>query len=300
MNKPTVTIAIPAFNEENNIAHLLRAIFVQHAENYLLREIIVMDDGSTDRTASTVNDLAGNYPKLRLVSDQRRLGKIGRLNSLYRMVSTDILITVDADLDCGSSDMIDNLVDAFRDPAVGIASGALSPHPGRAFVQKSLYRSDIIWSEVVRNYRGGDNIHNSSGGLVALRHEFFETLFIPQDALSDAKFLYLKSKQLGFSFKFVPDSVVHFREPANLHDFISQATRFMSTGDKLADYFGPAALASYRVPLQKIILSLARNFLIDPFHTLSFLALQTWIRVFKTRYTGSYKNGLWERVASTK
>ena len=52
MNKKlTVSVGIPAYDEEANIKSLLEAILQQRQENFILKSIIVVSDGSTDRTA---------------------------------------------------------------------------------------------------------------------------------------------------------------------------------------------------------------------------------------------------------
>ena len=48
--KLTVTIGIPAYNEEANVRNLLVSLLAQKETNFKLQEIIVVSDGSTDKT----------------------------------------------------------------------------------------------------------------------------------------------------------------------------------------------------------------------------------------------------------
>lgn len=71
----SLTVAIPAFNEERNIEKTLHAVLASAAKVPDLRvEILVIDDGSKDRTAEIVCDLAQRYECIRLDQNPRNLG----------------------------------------------------------------------------------------------------------------------------------------------------------------------------------------------------------------------------------
>lgn len=57
MKKLTVTIGIPAYNEEQNIGHLLVNIFNQSTSIAILDEIIIVSDGSTDNTIKAIKKI---------------------------------------------------------------------------------------------------------------------------------------------------------------------------------------------------------------------------------------------------
>ena len=58
MINPTLSIGIVAFNEEANIAHLLKTILDQKIESVLMMEIIVVSDASSDKTDEIVGSFA--------------------------------------------------------------------------------------------------------------------------------------------------------------------------------------------------------------------------------------------------
>ena len=49
-HKPTVTVAISAYNEEGNINYFLKSVIKQKIKNFTLKKILVISDGSTDKT----------------------------------------------------------------------------------------------------------------------------------------------------------------------------------------------------------------------------------------------------------
>jgi poly-beta-1,6-N-acetyl-D-glucosamine synthase len=91
---PAVTILVAAFNEEQRIANSLRSILAQEYSGRL--EVVVIDDGSTDHTASTVAAMARDDARLRLVTTTHA-GKAGALNLGLLVATTPLVATCDAD-----------------------------------------------------------------------------------------------------------------------------------------------------------------------------------------------------------
>src|SRR4029434_8580404 len=96
--RPSVSLVIPVFNEEENIAHALgcaRAALDRHSEDY---EIIVVDDASTDRSAEIVAREALADPRIRMVRHEvnRKLG--ASLRTGFAAAQKDLVLYMDADL----------------------------------------------------------------------------------------------------------------------------------------------------------------------------------------------------------
>ena len=70
--KSTLTIGIPAYNEEANIGLLLNDITLQKNRNYILKEIIVVSDGSTDSTVKKVEQ--ASIQSIKLIINKKRTG----------------------------------------------------------------------------------------------------------------------------------------------------------------------------------------------------------------------------------
>ena len=87
-----VTIGIPFYNAEKTLADAIRAVF---AQTYPYWELILIDDGSTDRSleiARSVDD-----PRVRVISDGKNLRLAARLNQIAREARYDFLARMDAD-----------------------------------------------------------------------------------------------------------------------------------------------------------------------------------------------------------
>jgi len=92
---PPVTILIAAYNEENSIASTLSGIFLQDYSADI--RIIVINDGSSDKTVDLVKALQGEHPNLELIDLKNNGGKASALNHGLAKCTTDIVITIDAD-----------------------------------------------------------------------------------------------------------------------------------------------------------------------------------------------------------
>ncbi|MFJ2260136.1 bifunctional polysaccharide deacetylase/glycosyltransferase family 2 protein [Streptomyces sp. NPDC087844] len=111
-----VTVLVPAYNEEAGIEATLRSLL---ASDYARLQIIVIDDGSTDRTA----ELAEGVGDARvLVIRKANAGKAAALNTGLEHASHDILVMVDADT-VFEPDAVHHLVQPLAHPAVGAVSG---------------------------------------------------------------------------------------------------------------------------------------------------------------------------------
>lgn len=88
-----VSVLLAAYNEEKVIERTLRAVLASH---YPIREIMVVDDGSTDSTAERVRALAATDERIRLAQQPNR-GKSAALNHGLRLVRGCMVVTIDAD-----------------------------------------------------------------------------------------------------------------------------------------------------------------------------------------------------------
>ncbi len=124
---PTVTILVPAHNEEKVIADALTALLKQDYPPELFR-IIPLNDRSTDQTKMIIDGFALNYPD-RIFPFHRNSGKPGKsaaLKDACENIQSDIIIVFDADY-IPAPKLLRNLVTPFLDPEVGAVMGRVVP-----------------------------------------------------------------------------------------------------------------------------------------------------------------------------
>lgn len=114
-----VSILVPAFNEEKTIERvLLKLIGLPIGE----REIIFVDDGSTDNTGRLVQQLAANHPVIRFFSQPKNLGKTAAIARAISESTGDVLIVQDADLEYDPSEipeLISPIIEGVADVVYG-------------------------------------------------------------------------------------------------------------------------------------------------------------------------------------
>ena len=92
----SLSIIIPVYNEANTIQSVLERILNVPLP---IREIIVVDDGSTDATSQIVKSVSSQRPCIRLVQHEHNQGKTNALKTGFAGCSGDIVVVQDADLE---------------------------------------------------------------------------------------------------------------------------------------------------------------------------------------------------------
>jgi glycosyltransferase involved in cell wall biosynthesis len=93
-----VSVVIPLYNEEESLAELTGWIEEVAAKNKFSYEVIMIDDGSTDRSWEVVKDLATKNPQISGIRFRRNYGKSAALHVGFQAARGDVVITMDADL----------------------------------------------------------------------------------------------------------------------------------------------------------------------------------------------------------
>ena len=130
VEKPlTLTIVIPAYNEESYLKQCLEAISRQ---TVMPDEVIVVDNNSTDKTAA----IARSFPFVRVMIEKRQ-GLYHSRQTGMEAATTDIIARIDADT-VVDSHWVETIKEAFTDPAVQALSGPVGYHdmPFPDFVKK--------------------------------------------------------------------------------------------------------------------------------------------------------------------
>jgi len=91
-----LSFVIPALNEEESINQLYQEIIDNCSPHDY--EIIFIDDGSTDKTYSVMEELSKSDSRVKLIKFRKNFGKAYALNIGFERVSGDVIFTLDADL----------------------------------------------------------------------------------------------------------------------------------------------------------------------------------------------------------
>jgi glycosyltransferase involved in cell wall biosynthesis len=94
---PSLSVVLPAFNEEANIETAVRRATEVADRLGLAHEVIVVDDGSVDATARTVRRMRAADDRVVLVQHSRNLGYGEALKSGFRSATMDLIFLTDSD-----------------------------------------------------------------------------------------------------------------------------------------------------------------------------------------------------------
>lgn len=115
------SIVIPAFNEEARISATLNEVVRCVETNRWNAEVLVVDDGSTDKTAEIVTSVARRYPFVRLLSNGANRGKGYSVRNGMLQAQGEIALFTDADLSAPiqEADRLFAAIHAGADVAIG-------------------------------------------------------------------------------------------------------------------------------------------------------------------------------------
>lgn len=140
----TLSILIPAFNEEATILKVLDRVVAVQLPGGVAKEIVVVDDASTDRTRELVEGYLANRARdasapsvdqrvvgIRLFSQPRNMGKGAALHKGIELATGDYIVVQDADLEYDPKEyglLLQPILDGFADVVYGSRFMGGNPH----------------------------------------------------------------------------------------------------------------------------------------------------------------------------
>ena len=120
--QPDISVIVPLYNEEESLAELCSWINRVMQENSFSYEILLIDDGSTDKSWQVIEQLFSTNPYIRGIRFNRNYGKSAALNTGFKAAKGDVVITMDADLQ-DSPDEIPELYRLIKEERYDLISG---------------------------------------------------------------------------------------------------------------------------------------------------------------------------------
>jgi dolichol-phosphate mannosyltransferase len=96
--RPYLSMVIPAYNEEENVNHLLERVAASLAQLGKPFEVIIVDDGSTDSTPRLLAEGMQKYPWLRVLRMAKNGGQSAAFEAGFEAAKGEVIATIDADL----------------------------------------------------------------------------------------------------------------------------------------------------------------------------------------------------------
>jgi glycosyltransferase involved in cell wall biosynthesis len=184
-----LSIIIPFYNEEESIPELTNWIERVANENNLSFEVVMIDDGSSDRSWDIVEEIAKTKTFLKAIKFRRNYGKSAALQSGFQAAKGDVVITMDADLQ-DSPEEIPGLFNMVKEEKFDLVSGWKKKRYDP--IAKRL--PSKIYNSVAKNVTG-IKLHDFNCGLKAYRNQVVKSIEVYGDMHRNIPFL---AKQAGF------------------------------------------------------------------------------------------------------
>ncbi len=227
-NVGMVSIIIPAYNEEESIVESVNGVREVMAGSHYDYEIIVVDDGSTDRTSERVRSTGA-----RIVRHDENRGYGAGLKTGIRSAKGDWIVITDADATYPANRIPDLLRDAGKyDMVVGARVGDAARIP--------LIRRPAKWVLAkVANYLAETKIPDYNSGLRVFRKDLAFRFFkiLPQ-GFSFTTTITLCSLCHGFRVKYIPIDYFKRKGKSKIHP-IKDTYRFFMLIVRTTVYFNP-------------------------------------------------------------
>jgi len=150
---PELSIVIPAYNEERRLPDTLRRIRAYVEAKRVEAEVIVVDDGSTDRTAAIVMEARMSWPALRLVRNDSNRGKGYSVRHGVLEARGRIVLFTDADLSAPIEEA-DKLLAVLGPYEMAIGSRAVDRSLIEVHQSRVRELAGIIFNKIVRAVTG--------------------------------------------------------------------------------------------------------------------------------------------------
>lgn len=211
----TCSIGVMAYNEEANIGYLLECLYAQRLVSCEIKDICVVASGCTDRTEEIVRSCARRNPQVRLLVQEKREGKASAINLFLRHAEGDIVILESGDT-LPEPDTVENLVQPFQDPMVGMTGGR--PVPMNATNTFIGFTVGLYW----RLHHQIALSEPKLGEMVAFRNIIHG---ISADTAVDEASIEALINKAGLRIHYAGNAVVHNKGAETIRDYIKQRRR---------------------------------------------------------------------------
>lgn len=226
---PSVSVLVPAWNEEVGIVKTIQSVLKTGYSNL---QLIVINDGSTDRTHEQVSEFFAtfdfdlhpgfSFKYLKLLNG----GKAKAMNRALEHVTGEIVVTIDSD-SIMAPDTLDNLIKHFEDPDVGGVAGNVVIG-NRRMLLELMQQLEYLFGFF---FKRADALFNSvyiiGGAAAAYRRDVldqvggFDHSIITEDIEMSTRILCA-----GYKTRYAPDATVFTEGPSTLKGLCHQRVRW--------------------------------------------------------------------------
>jgi cellulose synthase/poly-beta-1,6-N-acetylglucosamine synthase-like glycosyltransferase/peptidoglycan/xylan/chitin deacetylase (PgdA/CDA1 family)/spore germination protein YaaH len=222
--KPSFAVIVPAHNEEKVIVDSIESLLGSRNKDF---EIVVMDDGSTDRTYEVVKEAFGGNPRVQLLT-KRNGGKSSALNHAIERTDVEVVVCIDADTRL-APDALDMLLTHFNDERVGAVAGVVTVG-NRSTMLSRFQALEYLTAQSMdrRAFEIVNGIAVVPGAIGAWRRSaLIEAGLYDSDTSAEDADATFKIARAGWLVRNEPKALAVTEAPEKIHEFNKQRFRWM-------------------------------------------------------------------------
>lgn len=295
----TYSVIITAYKEPDLVPKAIESIILSNVEIIDNTQLIVVCGDELTYLSALETFTKHNFKNFLVLKDKAE-GKSQALNLAFKNATGDVWVMTDGDIYL-SVDATQQLVKPFNNVSVLGATGHI-----RSLDSKSDFFGyySHLFCTAANTFRAQKQKNNDffplSGYLYAIRHN--RALKLPSNLRAEDDYISHLIFKNDSKFVYVKDAVVNVHFPKNLKDLIRQKTRSLGGNVQNQKYFTTNTRSIFQdIKMAFFPLSYARN-IKEFFYSLLIYPLRfyLWLVIYYNHMSNNYKNGIWERIDSSK
>lgn len=221
--KYPLSVITPAYNEEDCIEDTIKAVL---SSTYPIKEMIVVNDNSKDNTEKIVRRLMKRYKNLKLITNDKNLGKAGSLNVGIEKAKGELVAVIDSD-SYPHKNAIERMIGYFDDEKTGAVTSTILVKYKNTFMRKlQAYEYSLIaWTRKLLGYV--DGIWATPGPLAIYRTDVVKKIggFDTENLTEDIEITWRHVKY-GYKIRMCLAARVESIAPKKLMHWVKQRIRW--------------------------------------------------------------------------
>jgi len=228
INLPTISIVVPLKDEEKVAERLLNTLT---RLNYPpeKKEIILVEDGSSDRTPEICKDYATRYPEtIKFFHRDISTGKPSAINFGFKQAKGEIIAVFDAD-NVPEPDTLLNATKYFADPSIAAVQGiTCTINADENMLTKIISYEEIVWLKTFLQGKDALKLFVSlAGSCQFIRRDVIEKVGLwNENCLAEDLEMSLRITEKGYGIKIAPELISWQEATSNLSQLIRQRLRW--------------------------------------------------------------------------
>jgi len=203
MNSMKVSIIIPVYNEEKTILKIIKKILKLR---YINKELIVVNDGSTDNTKRLLR--AFSNKRIRIINHNKNLGKGAAIRTAQKHITGTHVIIQDADLEYEPTDY-KNLLKPFKKKNISAVYGSRVLKKKRYKLKSFSSFERIFYNHIltiISNIINGQRLTDAHTCYKVFKSDIFKSIILEENRFAFCPEITTKISNLNINIKEVPIS----------------------------------------------------------------------------------------------